>query len=308
MRILLTGSRGMLGASILDLICDKYEVLAPTRIDLDLLDSEQVLNYLKKHKPTLIIHTAARVGGIQANIEKGLDFFTDNLKIDSNIFNAARSLRVLNLIYIGSSCMYPKDHNNALKESDLLTGSLEPTNEGYALAKIIGTKTVELVAKGENLAWRTFILSNLYGPKDHFEPDRSHLIAAVIRKVALSLENGSPSISMWGDGTSRREFTFVTDVAEFITDNLENLKDLPVNMNLGVGIDYSVLEYYQMIAELMGYKGELISDPSKPSGMKRKLIDSSLATRNGWHSKTSIKDGLAQTIAWYNENKVRFSS
>lgn len=308
MRLLLTGSSGMLGSSMLDLIGDKYEVLSPSRNELDLLNSEDVLNYFVEHKPNLIIHAAARVGGIQANIENGFDFLTENLKIDSNIFNAARLLRIANLIYMGSTCMYPKDRDFALRESDLLTGSLEPTNEGYALAKIIGTKTVELAAQMENLTWRTLILSNLYGPKDHFEPERSHLIAAVIRKVDLALESGSPSISMWGDGTSRREFTFVTDVAEFIAHNLENLKTLPITMNLGAGIDYSILEFYEMISELMGYKGKIISDPSKPNGMKRKLSDSGLATRNGWCAKTKISDGLAETIAWYNDNKVRYSS
>jgi len=308
MRLLLTGSRGMLGSSILGRIGQKYEVLSPNRSELDLLNSENVLNYLKENNPNLIIHAAARVGGIQANIENGFDFLTQNIRIDSNIFSAARSLKISNLIYIGSTCMYPKDREFSLKESDLLTGSLEPTNEGYALAKIIGTKTVELAAETENLAWRTLILSNLYGPKDHFELDRSHLIAAVIKKVDLALESDSPSISMWGDGTSRREFTFVNDVAEFIVDNLENLKELPTTMNLGAGVDSTILEFYEIIADLMGYKGKIISDPSKPNGMKRKLSDSTLAARYGWRPRTTLNEGLAQTIAWYNENKVRFSS
>jgi GDP-L-fucose synthase len=308
MRLLLTGSRGMLGSSILARIGQKYEVLSPNRSELDLLDSENVLNYLRENNPNLIIHAAAKVGGIQANIENGFDFLTQNIRIDSNIFSAARSLKISKLIYIGSTCMYPKDREFSLKESDLLTGTLEPTNEGYALAKIIGTKTVELAAETEKLAWRTLILSNLYGPNDHFELDRSHLIAAVIKKVDLALESGSPSISMWGDGTSRREFTFVNDVSEFIVDNLENLKDLPTTMNLGSGVDSSILEFYEIITDLMGYKGKIISDPSKPNGMKRKLSNSTLAAGYGWLPKTTLNEGLAQTIAWYNENKVRFSS
>jgi GDP-L-fucose synthase len=184
---------------------------------------------------------------------------------------------------------------------------LEPTNEGYAIAKIVGTKTVELASQTENLTWRTLILSNLYGPRDHFEPERSHLIAAVIRKVDLALQSGSPSISMWGDGSSRREFTFVKDVAEFIVRNLENLSELPITMNLGVGVDYSILEFYEMISELMGYKGTIIADLSKPNGMKRKLSDSSLAANHGWLAKTKINVGLTATIAWYNDNKVKYS-
>ncbi len=307
MRILLTGSGGMLGSSILTRIDKKYDVLSPNRSELDLLNSEAVLDYLTVHKPDSIIHTAARVGGIQANIENGFDFLTQNIRLDSNIFSAARALKVSNLIYIGSTCMYPKDHDFPLQESDLLTGSLEPTNEGYALAKIIGAKTVELAAQREKLDWRTLILSNLYGPNDHFEPDRSHLIAAIIRKVDQALETGSPSISMWGDGTSRREFTFVDDVAEFIVNNLETLNALPTPMNLGAGIDYSILEFYEIITELMGYTGKIVSDPSKPNGMKRKLSDSTLAENHGWRPKTELSEGLTQTIAWYNENKVRFS-
>ena len=307
MRLLLTGSRGMLGASILELIGSKHEVLSPSRDELDLLDSEAVLNFMSAHKPNLIIHAAARVGGIQANIENGFDFLTENLKMDSNVFSAARALGITNLIYIGSTCMYPKDRDVPLSESDLLSGRLEPTNEGYAIAKIVGTKTVELASQTENLTWRTLILSNLYGPRDHFEPERSHLIAAVIRKVDLALQSDSPSISMWGDGSSRREFTFVNDVAEFIVRNLENLKELPITMNLGVGVDYSILEFYEMVSELMGYKGTIIGDLSKPNGMKRKLSDSSLATNHGWLAKTEISEGLTATIAWYNDNKVKYS-
>jgi GDP-L-fucose synthase len=297
----------MLGTSILEQIGERFQVLTPGRDELDLLDSEAVFNYMSTHKPNLIIHAAARVGGIQANIENGFDFLTENLKIDSNVFSAARALGITDLIYIGSTCMYPKDRDAPLSESDLLSGRLEPTNEGYAIAKIVGTKTVELASQTENLTWRTLILSNLYGPRDHFEPERSHLIAAVIRKVGLALESDSPSISMWGDGSSRREFTFVKDVAEFIVRNLENLNELPVTMNLGVGVDYSILEFYGMISELMGYKGTIIADLSKPNGMKRKLSDSSLAANHGWLAKTEISEGLTATIAWYNDNKVKYS-
>jgi GDP-L-fucose synthase len=297
----------MLGTSILEQIGERFQVLTPGRDELDLLDSEAVLSYMSTHKPNLIIHAAARVGGIQANIENGFDFLTENLKMDSNVFSAARALGITNLIYIGSTCMYPKDRDVPLSESDLLSGRLEPTNEGYAIAKIVGTKTVELASQTENLTWRTLILSNLYGPRDHFEPERSHLIAAVIRKVDLALHSGSPSISMWGDGSSRREFTFVKDVAEFIVRNLENLSELPITMNLGVGVDYSILEFYEMISELMGYKGTIIADLSKPNGMKRKLSDSSLAANHGWLAKTEINEGLTATIAWYNDNKVKYS-
>lgn len=307
MKMLLTGSRGMLGSSILETINENFEVLAPARDEMDLLNAKEVFDYLSTFKPNYIIHAAARVGGIQANIDNGFEFLTENLQMDSNLFSAALKLKINNLVYIGSTCMYPKDREIALKESDLLTGSLEPTNEGYALAKIIGTKTVELASQREGLFWRTLILSNLYGPKDHFEPERSHLIAAVIRKVDVALQKNESSVVMWGDGTSRREFTFVRDVADFITSHLEDLSALPVTMNLGSGVDYSIQDFYEFIAKEMNYRGKIVSDLSKPNGMKRKLSDSSLATAHGWVSKTGIHAGLSETVAWYNESKVRYS-
>ena len=308
MRLLLTGSGGMLGSSIFERVAESYDVLAPKRSELNLLDPIEVKEYFEKWNPNLVIHTAARVGGIQANIDSGFDFLLENLKMDSNVFDAARSSGTKNLIYIASTCMYPKDRDLALKESDLLSGALEPTNEGYALSKIIGAKTVELAARQEDLAWRTLILSNLYGPRDHFEPSRSHLIAAIIRKVDDAIEKSLPAISMWGTGQSRREFTFVEDVAFFISESLENVSEWPFMMNLGSGVDHTVLEYYEMIANTMGYKGKIISDPSKPEGMRRKLSDSRLSHQFGWNPRTPLSKGLEQTIAWYNKNKVEYTS
>ena len=308
MRLLLTGAGGMLGSSIFARVVGSHSVLAPKRSDLNLLDPIGVKEYFEKCSPDLVIHTAARVGGIQANINSGFDFLVENLKMDSNVFDAARNSGVNNLIYIASTCMYPKDRNSALKESDLLSGALEPTNEGYALSKIIGAKTVEIAANQENLAWRTLILSNLYGPGDHFEPSRSHLIAAVIRKVDDAIEKSFPTISMWGTGQSRREFTFVEDVACFISENLEKVSEWPFMMNLGSGVDHTVLEYYEMVAKIMGYKGKIVSDPSKPEGMRRKLSDSSLSHKFGWNARTSLGEGLEQTIAWYKRNKVEYTS
>ena len=307
MRLLLTGSGGMLGSSIFDRVAESCDVLAPKRSELNLLDPIKVNEYFAKWNPSLVIHTAARVGGIQANIDTGFDFLLENLKMDSNVFDAARSSGTKNLIYIASTCMYPKDRNSALKESDLLSGALEPTNEGYALSKIIGAKTVEIAAHQENLAWRTLILSNLYGPRDHFEPSRSHLIAAIIRKVDDAIEKSFPIISMWGTGQSRREFTFVEDVASFVAENLESVSEWPFMMNLGSGVDHTVLEYYELVAKIMGYKGKIVSDPSKPEGMRRKLSDSSLSNKFGWNPRTSLSEGLEQTIAWYKKNKVEYT-
>ena len=237
MKVLLTGSRGMLGSAILKVIPSSYDVEKPTRAELNLLSPQDVTSFIANSKPDVIIHVAAKVGGIQANIDNPFEFLTENLRIDLNVLTAAQASAIPRLFYIGSTCMYPKDQAGPLVEKDILTGILEPTNEGYALAKIIGSKIVEIVATKENLNWRVLIPSNLYGPGDNFNPNGSHLVAAIIRKVDHAIKTDSPMIEMWGDGKSRREFTFVDDVAQFICYSLTNMELLPTKMNIGTGLD-----------------------------------------------------------------------
>ena len=303
MKVLLTGSRGMLGSAILKVIPSSYDVEKPTRAELNLLSPQDVTSFIANSKPDVIIHVAAKVGGIQANIDNPFEFLTENLRIDLNVLTTAQASAIPRLFYIGSTCMYPKDQTGPLVEKDILTGILEPTNEGYALAKIIGSKIVEIVATKENLNWRVLIPSNLYGPGDNFNPNGSHLVAAIIRKVDNAIKTNSPMIDMWGDGESRREFTFVDDVAQFICDSLTNMELLPIKMNIGTSVDYSVREYYEKISKLMGYQGLINADLNKPNGMRRKLSDSSLALRHGWDPKTDLDAGLSKTIAWYRENE-----
>jgi GDP-L-fucose synthase len=223
--------------------------------------------------------------------------------MDSNLFKVAKDLHIQNLVYIGSTCMYPKDKLEPLSELDLLAGPLEPTNEGYALSKIVGLKTVEIVSKQFGLNWRTFVPSNLYGPGDHFEEERSHLLAAIINKVWDANQLGSNQVEMWGDGTSRREFTYVKDVANFIVKSLGRLDHLPQYLNLGAGVDHSILEFYEIVCRLMSFEGEIIRNLSMPTGMKRKLSSIELAREFGWEPKTSLEEGIMQTLIWFMTQK-----
>ena len=200
--------------------------------------------------------------------------------------------------------MYPANYPEALTENQILSGHLEKTNENYALAKIIGSRIVESIAIDENYNWRTFIASNLFGPHDHFESEKSHLLSAIISKAVKAKENES-SIEMWGDGTPRREFTYVEDFAEWIGKSITKLSQLPQNLNLGLGIDYSVKELYQLVLKEINYECEIIPNLAKPNGNMRKLMDSSKAREFGWDPKTSIETGISQTVNWYLSNRIK---
>lgn len=305
MRILITGSSGMLGSAIMRQIKSaNHEILAPLSSVLNLENQIDTTEYIRDSKPDAIIHCAALVGGIQANINNPIDYLAVNIRMDLNLLSAASNIETKNLIYIGSSCMYPKGLEVPMPEEFIGTGTLEETNEGYALAKIVGTKTVSLTASTKKLNWRTLILSNLYGPGDHFETSRSHLIAAIIEKVITAKSIGSTKIQMWGDGQARREFTYVDDVAIFIAERIDSLIELPVTMNLGAGYDLSVLDYYKLIMKVCDYDGSIEHDLSKPSGMQRKLMDISKAKSHGWAPKTNLEDGLRETVNWYLEKAI----
>ena len=303
-RVLVTGASGMLGKSVVNsLIESNQEVIALSRKDVDLTDSAATHKFIEKASPNVIIHCAALVGGIQANISGGGKFLLQNLAIDNSVLTAAKILEIGNLIYIGSSCMYPANREKALTEDQILTGPLEKTNENYALAKIVGSRMVEAIALDYKYNWRTFIASNLYGPNDHFGSDKSHLLSAIITK-AIEAQKNKSSIEMWGDGKPRREFTYVDDFSEWISKSIKNLSEIPQYLNLGFGVDYTVEEFYQFVLDAIDYKAEIIPNLEKPNGNMRKLMDSSKAQQFGWDPKTSIKLGITNTINWYTSNKV----
>ena len=291
----------MLGTEIaLEAMRSGHDVLLPNHGELDLRNELATYQYLKLNSPDAVYHCAAKVGGISANIANPSEFLTENVRIDSSVLGAAKSLEIPNLIYMGSSCMYPRNLVHAMKEEEILTGQLEPTNESYALAKLVGWKTVQL--NSTNLNWRTVVLSNLYGPRDHFEENRSHLLAAIIAKTAEAKKRGASEIEMWGNGDSRREFTFAKDVAEFLISSLPSLEKFPATLNVGAGIDFSVLEYYEFVSQIMGYEGVIVPNLTRPTGMARKLMDVGRATALGWNPKTSIQDGIEATYTWYLKN------
>ena len=306
MRVLLTGARGMLGQHVLkSLEADGYEIFAPSRNELDLTDSTATLKYIEEIHPDAVVHCAAVVGGIQANILGGGKFLTENLAIDHSVIFSAKKCNVLNFIYLGSSCMYPANRMDALKIEDILSGELEPTNASYALAKISGAKAVEAFDSDPKLNWKVFIASNLYGPFDHFDPERSHLLAAIILKVSKAIESGAPEIHMWGDGKVKREFTYVSDLAGWIVKSLPNLADYPSMLNVGCGVDHTVREFYEIVMEALDYTGTIVADPTKPNGNLRKLMDSSVARSLGWDPGTNLSKGILETHNWWVESKAK---
>lgn len=303
MKVFLTGGRGMLGQHIKHQL-EKvgHEVLAPSSAELNLIDLDATSEFIAHSRPDAVIHCAAVVGGIQANIEGGGRFLTENLAIDHAVIFGAKNAEVKNFLYIGSSCMYPANRLEPLQVSDLLSGPLEPTNASYALAKITGAKAVEAFDSVKELNWKTFIASNLYGPGDHFEPTRSHLVAAIISKVQEAKERGDESIIMWGDGKVKREFTYVIDFAEWIAVSISNLERFPSLINVGCGVDFTVQEFYEIAMKELEFDGKLDADLSKPNGNLRKLMDSSVARALGWNPSTSINEGISNTHKWLMEN------
>ena len=304
MKVLLTGATGMLGRAVLKASGKRpdIEFLAPRRNELDLLDRARLDSFLDAHQPEAIVHMAARVGGIQANVAAPADFYVDNVIMNTNVIDGAHRSGVERLINIGSSCMYPKDYASALKESDLLAGPLEPTNEGYALSKITATRHCAYLSEQHHRLYRTLIPCNLYGPHDDFAPERSHLVAAVIKKVDDAVRTGASEVEIWGDGTARREFLFVDDLADFIVDRIGQEEKLPPMMNVGAGVDHTVNEYHQLTSDLLGFSGNFTHDLDRPVGMKRKLLDITLASRHGWTPKTSLEKGLTQTYRSYQQS------
>jgi GDP-L-fucose synthase len=226
-------------------------------------------------------------------------FLAENLRINANVICSALDAGVRRLIYIGSSCMYPRDYRNPLKEEYILAAPLEPTNEGYALAKIAGAKLCEYCNAQYGTAYKTLIPCNLYGPGDDFSAGSSHLIAAIIDKMHGAKTNGENEVVIWGDGSARREFLYVEDLADYICRCLEFMDDLPDFLNVGYGRDFSVLEYYRTAAEVIGFDGDFAFDTSKPVGMTTKLLDSTRAREFGWNPSTTPQEGIEKTYGYY---------
>lgn len=291
----------MVGKNILEYSKKEgYTFLAPSSKELNLLDYNSVDTFIKENKPEFIIHAAGKVGGIQANIAAPVNFLVDNMDMGRNIIMAAKNNSIKNLLNLSSSCMYPRNAENPLSEDLILKGELEPTNEGYAIAKAMTTRLCEYIMKEDlDKNYKTVIPCNLYGKYDKFDPKNSHMIPAVIRKIHEAKELGSAEIDIWGDGLARREFMYAADLANFIFYAIPNFKEMPQNINVGLGKDYSINEYYKSIANIIGFKGSFVHDLTKPIGMKQKLIDDTRLKAFGWSSKTSLQEGLTKTFEFY---------
>ena len=301
MKIFVTGASGMVGRNVLaDPRGADHEMLAPTRADLDLTDASATAAYVAHHRPDLILHFAARVGGIQANIEAPDLFLGENLAIGLSVMKAARAAGTPRLINLGTSCMYPMGQDRPLHPDCLLGGPMEPTSEGYGLAKLASWKLTQTLGRATAGAiWRTIIPPNLYGPHDRFDPVRSHLVPAIILKIDAAMAAGEDVVTIWGDGSARREFMLAADLADFLWRFHDRLDELPETMNVGVGADHSVDDYYRIVGEVLGYRGRFTHDASRPAGIAHKLLDITAQADLGWAPPTPLRDGIAATAKFY---------
>lgn len=300
-RLLITGGSGMVGRNLREHPeIAGWEVLAPRHAELDLTDTAAVRAWFATQRPDAVIHSAGLVGGIHANIARPVDFLTLNATMGQNVILAAREAGVERVLNLASTCMYPRDHNDPLSEDLILTGELEPTNEGYAIAKILATRLCEYIRREDpSLQYKTLILCNLYGRYDKFDPEHSHMVPAVIRKLHEAKISGAATVEIWGDGTARREFMYAGDSAGAVLRALADIEEIPDLMNIGLGFDFAINEYYSAAAEVVGFKGGFTHDLTRPVGMMRKLSDVSRARAWGWQAPTSLRDGLAQTYDFF---------
>ena len=306
-RVLLTGGRGMVGRNILEHpLAGQWEFIAPSSHELDLTDFASTRRFMVDIRPDAVIHSAGRVGGIQANSAHPVDFLVTNIDLGRNVILAAREAGVSKVLNLASSCMYPRNAVNPLGEDLILKGELEPTNEGYAIAKIFATRLCQYISRETpGLHYKTLIPCNLYGRHDKFSPAHSHLIPAIIHKVHQAKQQGLTSVDIWGDGTARREFMYAGDLADVILRSLGSVELLPDLMNIGLGHDYSIKEYYVATAEVIGWQGEFLHDTSKPVGMMQKLVDISRQCAWGWMPATSLSEGIQQAYQYYLQESTR---
>ncbi len=283
-----------------------WTIAAPTHRDLDLTDYATTLAYMRDFRPDVVVHAAGRVGGIQANMAHPVAFLADNVDMGRNVVLAAYRSGVKNLLNLGSSCMYPREGENPLREEMILAGPLEPTNEGYAIAKIYTLRLCEYLRREDDaLQYKTFLPCNLYGRYDHFDKARSHLLPSIIVKIHEAMTTGANTVQIWGDGTARREFMYVGDLADAIAAALGDFKATPDLMNVGLGHDYTILEYYEAVRDVIGWSGRFVFDTTRPTGMKRKLVDVTRQRQWNWSPKVSLREGIARTYRYFLEEIVR---
>ena len=315
-RIFVAGHRGMVGAAIVRQLSQRnnVELVLRTRDQLNLLDAGAVQAFFATEHIDQVYLTAAKVGGIVANNTYPADFIYENMMIESNIIHAAHLHNVNKLLFLGSSCIYPKQATQPIAESELLQGALEPTNEPYAIAKIAGIKLCESYNRQYGRDYRSVMPTNLYGPHDNFHPSNSHVIPALLRRFHEAREQNTPDVVVWGSGTPMREFLHVDDMAAASIHVMELAQEVlqeytqPMlsHINVGTGVDCTIRELAQTIAQVVGYKGRVVFDASKPDGTPRKLLDVTRLHQLGWYHEISLEAGLASTYQWFLENQQRY--
>jgi GDP-L-fucose synthase len=303
-KIFVAGHRGMVGSAIVRALASQgfTQILTRPRAELDLLDRSAVRSFFEKERPEFVIDAAARVGGIVANSEKPVEFLLENLTLQNNLIEAAADFGCAKLLFLGSSCIYPKLAPQPIREDALLTGLLEPTNDAYAIAKIAGIKLCQAYAREYGKNFLSAMPTNLYGPHDNFDLHTSHVLPALIRKIHEAKKSGASEVLVWGSGTPRREFLHADDLADACVFLLKNY-DSPELINIGSGTDVTIRELAETVCEVLGYDGTLAFDPTKPDGTPRKLMDSSRLFSLGWKPKISLREGIAHAHAWFLENQ-----
>jgi GDP-L-fucose synthase len=297
------GHRGLVGSAIWRNLQSAgfTNLVGRTSAELDLKNREDVLAFFAENKPRYVVLAAAKVGGILANNTYPVDFLSDNLRIQVNVLDAARENGVERLLFLGSSCIYPKFAEQPIREESLLTGHLEPTNDAYAIAKIAGIMQIQAIRRQYGLPWISAMPTNLYGPGDNFSAAGSHVLPALIRRYDEAARSGVETVTNWGTGSPRREFLHVDDMASACLHLLENY-DGPSQINVGTGTDVTIKELASLVAEAVSYGGAIEWDTSKPDGTPRKLLDVSKLTESGWAASIGLQEGIRTTVEWYREN------
>ena len=305
MTVLIAGAGGLVGSSLVEEFSKKTkeDVVGLFRKDLNLLNRSATFSYIESLKPRIVVDAAAKVGGIGANSNYPVEFLSENLQIQTNLIDACHAASVEKVIFLGSSCIYPRDCKQPIKEEYILTGPLEPTNSAYALAKISGLELIKSYRKQYKHKWITVMPTNLYGPNDNFDLENSHVLPALIRKFVEATNNRLKTVTLWGTGSAVREFLYVEDLARAIIFCTENY-DSDDHINIGTGIGISIKQLAEKISEITGFSGEIVWDKSKPDGMPVKILDVGRIKSLGWSPTFSFEDGLVKTVNWYRENRL----
>ena len=303
MTILVAGGSGLVGSAIVrEFKRVNRDVVGISSKDVNLLDRDKTFAYIKKLNPTAIIDAAAKVGGIGGNNAFPVEFLTQNLQIQSNLMDAAHAAKTEKFVFLGSSCIYPRNCPQPIKEDYLLTGELEQTNSAYAIAKIAGIELIKSYRKEYGYKWISVMPTNLYGPNDNFDLETSHVLPALIRKFIEAKQNNKSEVTVWGSGTPLREFLHTDDLAKAILLCMEKY-DGAQQINVGSGVEISILDLANKIAEKVGFSGSIVMDANKPDGTPRKVLDITKVSNLGWKPTITLDQGIASTVEWYLENK-----